>query len=50
MMINLDPDTAKQDPRVMKAIVRMNQNYTGAYGTVLRTGEIRVGMTVFLLP
>src|SRR5262245_44028061 len=26
MMINLDPDTAKQDPNVMKAVVRLNQN------------------------
>ena len=41
MMINLDPDTAKQDPRVMKAVVRLNKNNAGAYGTVARTGSSR---------
>jgi len=43
MMINLDPDTAEQDPRVMKAVVRMSGNYAGVYGTVVRTGTVRVG-------
>jgi len=49
MMINIDPDTAKQDPRVMKAVVRLNQNNAGAYGTVVRTGQIRVGQSVSLI-
>ena len=49
VMINLDPDTAKQDPRVMKAAVRLNQNNAGAYGTVARTGEISVGQSVSLI-
>lgn len=49
MMINLDPDTAKQDPRVMKAVVRLNENYAGAYGTVVRTGQLRVGQPVSLI-
>jgi uncharacterized protein YcbX len=49
VMINMDPDTAKQDPRVMKAAVRLNQNNAGAYGTVLRTGEISVGQPVSLI-
>ncbi len=46
MMVNLDPDTAQQDPKVMKAVVRMNQNNAGAYGTVVRAGELRVGQEV----
>jgi hypothetical protein len=50
MMINLDPDTAEQDPRVMKAVVRMSDNYAGVYGTVVRTGTIRVGDRVTLTP
>jgi uncharacterized protein YcbX len=48
MMINLDPDTAQQDPTVMKAVVRMNQNNAGVYGTVLREGVISVGQRVQL--
>lgn len=48
VMINLDPDTAKQDPRVMKAAVRLNDNNAGAYGTVVRTGRISVGQAVSL--
>ena len=49
MMINLDPDTASQDPRVMKAAVRLNKNYAGAYGTVVRTGDLNVGQPVSLI-
>ncbi len=49
MMINLDPDTAKQDPRIMKAVVHLNQNYAGAYGTVVRTGNLSVGQPVSLI-
>jgi uncharacterized protein len=49
VMINLDPDTANQDPRVMKAAVRLNGNNAGAYGTVARTGQISVGQPVSLI-
>src|SRR5215813_9692753 len=49
MIINLDPDTAKHDPRVMKAVVRLNKNNAGAYGTVARTGRLRVGQSVSLI-
>jgi uncharacterized protein len=48
MMINLDPDTAVQDARVLKTVVRMNENNAGVYGTVVQTGTIRVGDPVFL--
>jgi uncharacterized protein YcbX len=50
VMINLDPDTAEQDPRVMKAAVRLNGNDAGIYATVARTGQISVGQSVYLLP
>jgi MOSC domain-containing protein len=49
MMINLDPDTAKQDARVMKTVVRLNKNNAGVYATALRTGHIRVGERVSLV-
>jgi uncharacterized protein len=49
VMINLDPDTAEQDPRVMKAVVRMNDNNAGAYASVARTGQITVGQSVSII-
>jgi uncharacterized protein YcbX len=49
VMINLNPDTAQQDPRVMKAAVRLNDNNAGVYCTVARTGHISVGQPVSLL-
>jgi hypothetical protein len=49
VMVNLDPDTGQQDARVMKAVVRMNDNYAGVYATVVRAGAIHVGQTVHLV-
>ncbi len=43
VMVNLDPETAEADARVMKAVVRLNGNTAGVYATVQRTGPIRVG-------
>jgi uncharacterized protein len=48
MMLNIDPETAEQDPRVMKTVVRLNGNHAGVYGTVVRSGTIRVGDRVSL--
>ena len=48
VMINLDPETGKQDGRVQKTVVRLNGNYAGVYATVVRTGTIRVGDRVSL--
>lgn len=50
VMINLDPNTAQPDPRIMKAAVRLNHNNAGAYGAVARTGQLSVGQPVSLLP
>jgi uncharacterized protein YcbX len=49
VMIDFDPDTAERDPRVMQAVVRLNDNNAGAYGTVARTGLLRVGQPVSLI-
>jgi uncharacterized protein YcbX len=49
MMINLDPDTAVQEPRVMKSVVGLNDNNAGVYGTVVQTGTIFVGDSVSLI-
>jgi len=48
-MVNMDPDTGQQDPRVMKAVVRLNDNCAGVYGTVVRAGTIEVGQSVRLI-
>lgn len=50
VMINLDPDTAQQDPRIMRAAVRLNGNDAGVYGTVARTGQLSLGQSVTFLP
>jgi uncharacterized protein YcbX len=49
VMINIDPDTAKQDAAIMKTAVRLNKNNAGAYGTVVRTGQLSVGQSVSLI-
>jgi uncharacterized protein YcbX len=47
-MVNLDPDSARPAPEVLKAVVRVNQNNAGIYATVTRTGRMAVGQPVFL--
>jgi uncharacterized protein YcbX len=49
VMVNLDPETARQDARVMKSVVRLNGNHAGVYGVVLRPGTLRVGQAVRLV-
>jgi len=49
-MLNLDPDSARPAPEVMKAVVRANQNNAGIYGSVTRIGRLAVGQTVRLRP
>jgi uncharacterized protein YcbX len=47
-MVNLDPDSARSAPEVLKAVVRANQNNAGIYGTVTRTGRLAVGQPILL--
>jgi hypothetical protein len=47
-MVNLDPDTAERDVRVIRTVARLNKNYAGGYGTVVRSGELRLGQVVIL--
>ena len=42
-MVNLDPDSARPAPEVLKAVVRANQNNAGIYGAVTRIGRLAVG-------
>ena len=48
LMVNLDPDSARSAPEVLKAVVRANQNNAGIYGAVTRIGQLTVGQTIFL--
>lgn len=47
-MVNIDPDSGRADPEVLKSIVRTHQNTAGIYGTVIRTGRLAIGQTVRL--
>ncbi|MBI1824827.1 MAG: MOSC domain-containing protein [Planctomycetes bacterium] len=47
-MVNLDPDSARSAPEMLKAVVRANQNNAGIYGTVNRTGGLTVGQSILL--
>jgi uncharacterized protein YcbX len=49
-MVNLDPDSARPDPDVLKAIVRVRDNKAGVYATVVRRGPVAVGQPVFFEP
>jgi uncharacterized protein YcbX len=47
-MLNLDPDSARPAPEMMKAVVRVHQNTAGIYGAVTRVGQLVIGQTIFL--
>jgi uncharacterized protein YcbX len=49
-MINLDPDSAQADPRLLKAAGRLNAACAGVYGAALRAGPIRVGDALYAAP
>ena len=39
--VNLDPDTAQSDPRLLKATAELNTVCAGVYGVLVRTGRTR---------
>ena len=47
-MVNLDPDTAAADPRVLRTIVRGRANFAGVYAVPVRPGPIGAGATVYV--
>jgi hypothetical protein len=46
-MVNFDPDSARPNPEVLKAIVRARDNKAGVYGAAVRRGRVAVGQPVF---
>jgi uncharacterized protein YcbX len=49
VMVNLDPDTARADPRVLKATAA-NDACAGVYAVPVRLGTIAVGDRLYALP
>jgi uncharacterized protein YcbX len=49
MMVNLNPDTGEQNPRVLKTIAQAHQGQAGIYANVVRPGLIRVGDAIRVL-
>ena len=45
-MVNLDPDSARPAPEMLRKIVRTRDNKAGVYGTVMRCGRVAVGQPV----
>jgi uncharacterized protein YcbX len=49
MMVNLDPDTARQTPAVLREIAQSRGNRAGLYCSVETIGPLRVGDPVYLV-
>jgi len=49
VMVTIDPQTAKRDPAVMRAVAQSFDNKIGAYCVANRTGRIKVGDRVRIL-
>jgi uncharacterized protein len=48
-MITLDPDTAAEDPKILRNVARNHEGMAGIYGAVLSEGIVQQGDTVELL-
>lgn len=46
-MVNLDPDSARSDPRLLKATAQLNTVTAGVYAVPVRTGSISVGDALY---
>ena len=49
MMVNLDPESGSQDPRVLRTITQGHERQAGIYANVVRPGVIRVGDPIRLV-
>lgn len=47
VMVNIDPETAERDARVLRHVARERENGVGIYGSTERPGAIRVGDAVY---
>ncbi len=49
-MVNVDPDSARPAPELLKAVVRDRDGKAGVYGTVIRCGRLAVGQPLYFSP
>jgi uncharacterized protein len=49
MMINLDPETAEQEPAILRAVVQQHEQQAGVYGITEQVGTVMIGDPLFLL-
>ena len=43
VMVNVDPDTARSDPAVLRAVAREREGCLGVYGSTVQPGRVAVG-------
>jgi uncharacterized protein YcbX len=43
VMVNVDPDTARSDPAVLRAVAREREGCLGVYGSTVQPGRVSVG-------
>ncbi len=43
VMVNVDPDTTRSDPAVLRAIAREREACLGVYGSTVEPGRVAVG-------
>lgn len=49
MMINLDPDTARQNPAVLRTVTQKHSECAGVYANVIAPGIVRVGDSIRMI-
>lgn len=47
-VVNVDPDTARQDPSTLRAIARTREGCVGVYGSTVQPGRVAIGDPVYL--
>ena len=50
VVVNVDPDTGRRDPTVLRAIAAHRDMCLGVYGSTIRPGRVAVGDSVVLRP
>lgn len=48
VMVNIDPDTTKSNPQILRTIARQRGNRLGVYGSTVTPGPVAVGGPVWL--
>jgi uncharacterized protein YcbX len=46
VIVNVDPETSRRDPRVLKTVAKASDNCAGVYGSVVEPGRVALGDAV----